>query len=113
MKVDNFLSSATALKADDLQGKEVRKTMESVTEREFPEGNKLELSFDGTDRTLILNKTNLATIVAAYGGETADWSGHVLALFPTTVMFEGRQVAGIRVRVPELETKDGDADQPF
>ena len=107
MKVDGFMSSATSLRAADLKGKHVPMTMAGCGEREFDDGNKLELQFDGSERSLILNKTNLAVIVDAYGAETDDWKGKKVILFPTKTSFGNETVDCIRVMLPSNDTDGG------
>jgi hypothetical protein len=55
--------------------------------------------------SLPLNKVNLRTLTAAFGWETADWLGkRVEAHFDSTVIFDGKIVGGVRLRIA--------ADQP-
>ena len=43
--------------------------------------------FDGTDKGLVLNKTNLNTIARLYGDDTDLWIGKPITLFATEVQF--------------------------
>ena len=54
----------------------------------------------GEDKMLVLNKTNAETIAALYGGETDDWRGKQLVIFPTDVTFGRERVLAIRMRAP-------------
>lgn len=54
--------------------------------------------FKETDKGLALNKTNANTIANLYGGETNEWVGKQVTLFPTEVDFGGKQTLAIRVR---------------
>lgn len=88
------------LKAQDLQGRVVTVTIGDCQLAHFDEGDKPALSFSGKDRGLVLNKTNAAIIADAYGDETDHWRGRPLELYADRVMFSGRMVDAIRVRVP-------------
>lgn len=91
------------LRAADLQGKQVRATIDRVELREV--GNDGEhkpvLYFVGKDKGVVLNKTNATTIGDAYGDDTDDWSGQPIVLFEAMVAFQGKTVKAIRMRVPK------------
>ena len=90
------------LKAADLQGKRVTVTMAHVQMEDIGSEQKPILYFQGTDKGLVLNKTNSNTIMAAYGYETEDWAGQVITLVEAMVDFQGRTVAAIRIVVPKV-----------
>lgn len=48
---------------------------------------------------LRLNKTNANTIGELLGGETDEWVGKTITLFPTQVDWQGTQKACIRVKM--------------
>lgn len=56
------------------------------------------LRFKGTDKGLILNKTNARTIGLTYGNEMDEWSGKQITLFATTCEAFGETVPCVRVR---------------
>ena len=89
------------LKAADLQGREVKVTVDRVEMREVGDGDKPVLFFQGKEKGVVLNKTNADTLASAYGEETDGWAGQPIVLFTTSVLFEGRRVQGIRVRIPQ------------
>lgn len=107
--VDEFSPPSNSLKAEDLEGDEVTLKIKSYVGREFEQQDpktgqkymvkKPILSFDGTDKTLVCNKTNLRAIAYAYGKEMDDWIGKEITLFPTMVPFGDKMVEAIRVRV--------------
>lgn len=99
MKISSAFPGAY-LKAVDLQGRAARVTIAECAMEHFDEGDKPVLRFSGKDRGLVLNKTNAAVIVDAYGDETNNWRGRPLELYPDRVMFSGRMVDAIRVRIP-------------
>lgn len=88
------------LKAPDLQGRTVAATIADVRMEDLGGEEKPVLYFVGKDRGLVLNKTNAGALVSAYGDETTAWTGQPVELFVARVMFQGRMVDGIRVRVP-------------
>lgn len=99
MKISDAFPS-TYLKAADLQGRTVRVTIADCRMEHFDDESKPLLMFVGKDRGLILNKTNSGMLVAALGDETDLWRGRVVELYPDRVMFSGRMVDAIRLRVP-------------
>lgn len=103
-------------------------TMNIVQMEEIGQGEDKEtkpvLYFKETDKGLVLNKTNAATITTLYGSQTTKWGGKKIALFPTEVSFGGKQTLAIRVRMkppkadkgsqPELAPDDPENDNdPF
>ena len=96
---DAFPSSF--LKADDLGGKQVEVTIESVTMEELGQGadkqQKLIIAFRGKDKKLVCNKTNANTIAGLYGDDTDAWVGQKIAIMPREVEFQGKSVWAIRV----------------
>jgi hypothetical protein len=63
--------------------------------------------FDGNDKGLVLNKTNLARAARAMGSEdTDDWIGkQIVAYFDENVEYQGKLVGGIRLRAPKLPSQ--------
>lgn len=61
--------------------------------------DKVILYFNGTDKGLVLNKTNWGLIARALGSdETDDWTGKAITLYSTDVQFGNDFVRSIRVR---------------
>ena len=110
------------LKASDLNGKEIKATIDGYEIVEFPNEKGIEkkvvLKFTKTDKTLVMNKTNSRAIAGAFGGEIDGWIGKEINIFPTTTDYAGTTVDCIRVR-PELEKAgfddgfDQDSSIPF
>ena len=97
MRVDEIFGGSF-LKADDLQGKTVRVTISAVDVKEFDDGNKIVISFQGKDKKLVCNKTNSSIIAENLGSqETEDWVGKVISLTVKKVEFQGKLVPAIRV----------------
>ena len=90
-------------RAEDLQEEKLLK-IKGVTEEMVGQGadqeKKLVVWFTNSKKGLPLNRTNNRTIRGAYGDDTADWPGKIIAVFPTQAEFRGRQVAALRVRIP-------------
>ena len=99
MKMNDIYPSKY-LKADDLNGREVRVTMAHVEMEKVGEDMKPALYFKGASKAMILNKTNAGTISIAYGDDTDDWFDQPLILFSVMVDFQGKVAPAIRCRAP-------------
>lgn len=78
-------------------GREYTLTIREVRLREFDDGNKLELSFRETPRTMILNQTNARTVAGLHGDDYGTWPGKRIAIYRTKTDYAGRRVDCIRV----------------
>lgn len=86
------------LKAEDLNGRNVRVTISDVEVKEFEDGKKLIVHFEGKDKALVCNKTNAIIIEELTGqSDTDDWAGHTVWLVVRKVEFSGKLVPAIRV----------------
>lgn len=99
MKISDAYPSAY-IKAADLQGRAITVTISDCRLEHFDDESKPLLLFVGASKGLLLNKTNAGTLADAFGDETDDWRGRVVELYPARVMFGGRMVDAIRLRVP-------------
>lgn len=62
--------------------------------------------FRGDVKPMILNNTNWMTIEDAYGQESDDWAGKPIEMYcDPGVMFGGKRVGGVRVRIPKVNGK--------
>ncbi len=91
------------LGAWDLQGRDVTVVIRAVSNPKLrTEGGgtqkKPVVFFEGTEKSLVLNKTNTATIVSLYGTKVGDWIGKRITLYPTTTKFGRETVDAIRIR---------------
>jgi hypothetical protein len=112
--------SGDYLKADDLKGRSVRVTISRVELKEFDDGKKLILHFEGKDKCMVCNKTNASIIQENLGSDdTDDWEGKAITMVTKKVEFQGKLVPAIRIlleeRAPEPEPRpappaDFDAD---
>lgn len=99
MELSTVFNSDT-LKAADLQGREHTVVIATVELKEFNDGNKLVLSFQGAKKTMVCNKTNANRIAYMHGTNTDGWIGKEITLYPDLVDFQGKTVEAIRVRPP-------------
>lgn len=93
--------SGDSLKAADLQGRDVSVIIADVQAKDFNDGKKLIISFQGKKKTLVCNKTNANRIARLYGNDTDGWAGREIILYVDWVPFQGKDVEAIRVRPPE------------
>jgi hypothetical protein len=88
------------LKAADLNGRELKVTINHVEMRDIFGVQKLVISFRDNKQDFVCNKTN-ATVIADYAGNnTENWPGLEIILYPTMVPFQGKPVSAIRVKLP-------------
>jgi hypothetical protein len=85
------------LKATDLAGKRVKIKMDRVEMEDIGGDHKPVLHFIGTDKKMVVNKTNASEIIDAYGDDTDDWHGKTIELYEARVDFQGKKVQAIRV----------------
>lgn len=88
------------LKAADLNGRNVKVKIDRVEMKDIGGDHKPILYFMGTEKGMVLNKTNANNIAAAYGDETEEWQGKEIVLFEAMVDFQGKTVPAIRLRIP-------------
>jgi len=65
------------------------------------------ISFIGTDKKLVLNKTNSEAIAHLHGSKAENWIGERVTFYPTRVSAFGAMTDAIRVR----ETKPSEPQQ--
>lgn len=86
------------LKAEDLQGRNIKVKISKVEVKNFDDGDKLIVHFDGKDKALVCNKTNASIIAEVTGkNDTDDWNGESIWLVTKKVEFQGKLVPAIRV----------------
>ena len=98
--LDDIFTGST-LKAGDLGDKDVTLTITGVEIKEYEEGSKPVLSFAGTQKTFVCNKTNANRIAEMHGRKNIDeaWVGKQITLYPDRVEFRGDMVDAIRVKI--------------
>lgn len=80
------------LKGSELdKRKPIRVTIQGVDQREFPEqGMKLVLSFLEIDQELVLNKTQISTMIDLFGTSTGVWRGQRINLMQVASSYQGK-----------------------
>lgn len=80
------------LKGSELdKRKPIRVTIQGVDQREFPEqGQKLVLSFLEIDQEMILNKTQISTMIDLFGTSTGVWRGQRINLMQVASSYQGK-----------------------
>jgi hypothetical protein len=100
---------SASLKAEDLKNKRRNLTVAGVETKRFgDDGDKLVMSFEETDKTFVLNKTNCVTLESLLGSDdTDDWVGTRITLRPDMTTFNGKPTPCIRVdsELPEQKVK--------
>jgi hypothetical protein len=109
MKTDDFYPSRW-LRCADLKNKPVTVTIDRVETATFQNDgdaqSKPVIYFRGTDKALVVNKTNFFAIQDALAeDETDKWPGKKICLYPTMVDFKGTRTAAIRIRPAEQAAK--------
>lgn len=103
MKVSRFLGSSRFFKASDISEPIVRTIAEVTAETIGNEPERLVLRFEDESRRLSLNQTNAVRCADAWGDEADDWLGQAVELSRELTEFEGKEMYGIRLRLPAAE----------
>ena len=111
-------SDGTDLKAVDFIGKNLKVVISGVEIRKYPAKDdqaateKPALSFEGKEKTLVLNATNTKVLIKAYGEFDTDWIGHEIGL--TTADYTDKGFGhGWVVSPLDVEPEDFDDSIPF
>ena len=106
---DETGSPSNALKVKDLAGSDVVLTIKGTDIAEFDETSKageaykkkrVVLQFNETEKTMVLNVTNLNMVVSHYSDERDGWPGKKITLYPTTTPYNNETVDCMRIRPP-------------
>jgi len=78
-------SESKYLKAADLNGKRTKVKISGVSMVEFDDDEKGKmrkpaLHFEGKEKAMVLNPTNTAELINAFGAESDEWAGHEVEL---------------------------------
>jgi len=97
--IDTFFDDPY-LRAGHLQGEVMTVTMRRVVQEIVgKEEDKCPvLYFDEFSKGMVLNKTNAKRIMALYSGDTDEWPGKRILIYPTETEFGGDTVECIRVK---------------
>lgn len=92
------------LKAADLAGKSHALSILGVKIENVGgadnEEDKPVMYFNGKQKGVVLNRTNAMAVAAKYGDDTESWVDKDVLVYPDTVMFQGKLVDCIRMRIP-------------
>lgn len=89
------------IKAVDLKGKDVTLTIASIAAEEIDGKTKAVITFEGTKKQLVLNRTNAEAVKLMFGRETNDWLGKRITIYPATIQDAfggGADIPATRVR---------------
>ena len=111
MDMNQFATSeSNDLKAIDYKGKNFKVRISVVESRHYdakkdqPASDKGVLSFDGREKTLVLNKTNTRILISAYGADSEGWAGKEIGLSTQeTELGEGWVVTPLNVAPPDFD----------
>lgn len=95
----NDVFAGNSLKAQNIGNRQVPVIISGIEMKEFDDGRKLIIHFQGKNKVLICNKTNANRIAFLYGEETDTWVGREITLHTEMVDFKGEFVPAIRVLV--------------
>jgi hypothetical protein len=88
------------LKSADLKGKDATVTIAGVKAEEVDDKEKAVLSFEGTKKQMVMNRTNAESIKLMFGRETDAWIGKRITLYPAVMKdpFSDGDITALRVR---------------
>jgi hypothetical protein len=117
MATRNEIFPSKYLKACDVGGKPAVIDIEVAMTETLGSGSdakqKTVLYFRGKLKPLVLNMTNWDAVADIAGGDTDDWSGHTIEVYPTTTTLKGQTVDCVRVRRPRRAPKQTSSQQPL
>ena len=105
MDIGQFMTTdSNWLRQEDLDKPRLY-TIKGADVGKVADDDKLILHFEDSDDELVCNKTNLSLLASFYGStNTEDWEGKKVVLYrDENVMYAGKRVGGIRVRLPKGE----------
>ena len=111
-------SDSNDLKAVDWIGRNLKVVISDVTIRNFeatekqPANSKPSLSFEGKDKTLILNATNTKILCDAYGDDSDKWINHEIGLSVADYTAKGFGHGWV-VKALDIDPTSFDDDIPF
>jgi hypothetical protein len=101
------------LKAADLNGRELKATIDHAEMRDIFGADKLIISFRDNRKDFVCNKTNATVIADCAGDNTDNWPGLEIILYPTMVTFQGKSVSAIRLKLSPRKNAAPQDDVPF
>jgi hypothetical protein len=115
MATRNEVFPSRFLKSGDLRGKPYIVQIKDAPQETLnaPDGQKQAktvLYFVGAKKALPLNKVNWDAVADIAGGDTEDWPGHRIELYPTKTEMGGKPVDCIRIRPPHKQQPQPEQD---
>lgn len=106
VNIDEYYSNKEFMQAEDIATPQ-EFTIEAVAEQEIGREDedrkkKLVVSFVGSNKSLVLNRTNSESIAKLHGSETDAWPNKRITLFKSTVTTEGKFKGKPCIRVKEV-----------
>jgi len=101
MKIKRFLRGKYLRSIDFPEPATV--TVSGVSEKKFERGQeKVVLHFEGLQKPLVMNDTNLLSAMEVFGSDDSDdWVSKRIEIYnDPNVEFEGKSVGGLRLRAP-------------
>lgn len=88
------------IKSADLDRKDVTLQIKAIRSEDIDGKPKAILSFQGTKKEMVMNRTNAEAIKLMFGRETDNWIGKRITIYPETIPdpFNGGTTTAIRVR---------------
>lgn len=89
------------LKSADLDNRDVTLEIKAVRAEDIDGKPKAVVSFQGTKKELVMNRTNAEAVKLMFGRETNDWLGKKVTIYPVTIpdpFNPGGTTRAIRVR---------------
>lgn len=97
---DTYKSTSNFLKCEDLNKKRITLTISHAELKELKEGEgeKIVLSFEKTEKELVMNKTNCEMLeMLTESDDFNAWIGTTIVLRPDMTKYQGKTVACIRI----------------
>ena len=111
-------SESLDLKAKDFVGQNLKAKIAGVEMVHFvangdqPAQDKPRLKFEGKDKGLVLNVTNVKTLIQAYGPDSDSWAGHEVGLSVQDYSDKGFPPGWV-VKALDVEEPEFNDDIPF
>ncbi len=100
VNVNDIYGGGDFLKTDDVTA-DLTLTIKSEELRALNDKDKIVLSFEEINKTLVLNKINAQRIAEHHGEDTKLWIGKKITLYRTTTEMSGKDVPCIRIKKKE------------
>jgi hypothetical protein len=96
----NDIFTSKYLRAADVQGQH-QLTIARTAMEQLGDETKLVLYFKGSDKGMVMNKTNSNNVAKVYGPETNGWIGKPIVIATAMTDYQGQSVACLRLYPPQ------------